>query len=90
MKASKKKVFVYYCGGCMSHYDRTKAVQGFLQQVNGVQVSESEASDLALLVCGCPAQCTRLPEIPPPREGRFVLCSPEDFAELARNVMRES
>ena len=74
----------------MSHYDRVKAVQGFLQRINGIQVCEDEPRDLALLVCGCPAQCTQFPKPPQPKIGSFVLSSLEDFNELAHKIVGDS
>ena len=71
----------------MPRYDRTKAVRELLQRINGTEVSGQQPSDIALLVCGCPARCTHFPQIPPPRMGSFVLSSLEDFEELARKAM---
>lgn len=83
---AEPRIFVYYCGGCVPRYDRVKAVHNLLEQIGGSEAAREEVSDAAILVCGCPARCTRLPEIPSPRLGSYTLASLTDFDNLLRTL----
>lgn len=75
----RKRIAVYYCGGCNPRYDRVRAVSGLRERFPRLTFTlpDEGAPDGCLAVCGCTAGCarSRLPQ----GAAAYVLRSGEDL-----------
>ena len=75
----RKRIAVYYCGGCNPRYDRERAVSGPRERFPRLTFTlpDEGAPDGCLAVCGCTAGCarSRLPQ----GAAAYVLRSGEDL-----------
>ena len=75
----RKRIAVYYCGGCNPRYDRVRAVSGPRERFPRLTFTlpDEGAPDGCLAVCGCTAGCarSRLPQ----GAAAYVLRSGEDL-----------
>ena len=75
----RKRIAVYYCGGCNPRYDRVRAVSGLRERFPRLTFTlpDEGAPDGCLAVCGCTASCarSRLPQ----GAAAYVLRSGEDL-----------
>lgn len=75
----RKRIAVYYCGGCNPRYDRVGAVRALAGQFPGLTFTlpDEPPCDGCLAVCGCTAGCarSRLPQ----GLAAYVLRSGEDL-----------
>lgn len=75
----RKRIAVYYCGGCNPRYDRVRAVQELREHFPHLAFTlpDEGTSDGCLAVCGCTAGCarSRLPQ----GIAAYVLRSGEDL-----------
>lgn len=55
----RKRIAVYYCGGCNPRYDRVRAVSGLRERFPRLTFTlpDEGAPDGCLAVCGCTAGC---------------------------------
>ena len=53
------RIGIKYCGGCNSHYDRTRAVRQLMASFPGMACAYDTAvyCPVWLLICGCPNSC---------------------------------
>ena len=80
----RKRIAVYYCGGCNPRYDRVGAVRALAAQLPALRFvpPDGAACAGALAVCGCTAGCarSRLPQ----GLAAYVLRSGEDLMAAAQ------
>lgn len=65
----RKRIAVYYCGGCNPRYDRVRAVRALAAQLPALRFvpPDGAACTGALAVCGCAVGCVapRVPQAQP-------------------------
>jgi 4-hydroxybutyrate CoA-transferase len=88
------KVGVKYCGGCNPNYDRKKIVNTVETQlgIKAVLYNEEEIPDIALVVCGCSAECLKADKFVS-KYRTMLINSPEQIEEVIeciRSIKQQS
>lgn len=76
----RKRLLVRYCGGCNPRYERTSLVAELTARFTWLDlVYEPVPSvDAALIICGCPAGCADVRDLPQTM-AQLWICAPEEL-----------
>lgn len=77
---------VKFCGGCNPRYDRRGVLNRLERENPGVHIgyvsgSDSAMYDVALILCGCSAECLDFSELSG-KQGRIVVDSEDDYEKI--------
>lgn len=82
------KLFVKYCGGCNSSYDRVEFLERLLMEFPSAEIVQNpDGADFVLVLCGCSAICVSHHTLNG-RLGKFIVSSVNDYPCLYNQLQK--